>query len=189
MIETSDANLWVVASGLLGDGALESVTEDKAEAPTKNGVSIGKASAQEGEGSDSEEEVVVEKRSSVIEAAVPPQVLAQAISACVMEIMNLDFSDVPYIDDVGESVKFRVGIHSGSAIGGLVGKKVPLYSLNGDAVSTAYGLCATAVSGTVQLSGTVKQLLVDDFEAEEKSIKLNVCGYEVTIIASANYFL
>jgi class 3 adenylate cyclase len=184
MVETSDIHLWVVASGLMSDRAIEeAVVEKRASTAEHAGhVSIGKASeegeeeGEEGEGDESSVTVVKSKSSGIAESSVPPKQLALAVVACVLELMNLDFSDIPALAEANESVKLRIGIHSGAAVGGLVGKKVPVYALNGDAVSTAYGLCTQGQAGRVLVSEASNKLFAGEVEVEETaaSVKINV---------------
>jgi len=58
-----------------------------------------------------------------------------------------------------------VGIHSGTAIAGIIGHKTFQYDLCGDAVNTAARMCSYSKPGHVNISETTYQLLRDRFGA------------------------
>merc|ERR1719444_550314 len=60
------------------------------------------------------------------------------------------------LDDSGETVNCRVGVHTGSCTGGMVGTEMQRYHLFGHFMSCLEGLESTAPGGRVQVSSACK---------------------------------
>lgn len=67
-----------------------------------------------------------------------------------------------------ENLSLRIGIHSGSAVAGVIGKKKFAYDLWGDAVNTASRMESHGVPGEIQISEEVKKLIGDQFILKER---------------------
>ncbi|CAF3478037.1 unnamed protein product [Adineta steineri] len=65
-----------------------------------------------------------------------------------------------------ESFQIKIGFHSGSAVGGIVGHKNYQYCLFGDTINTASRITATSDIGRIHLSETSWQLLKDSMYFE-----------------------
>jgi class 3 adenylate cyclase len=68
---------------------------------------------------------------------------------------------------IGEDVNCRVGAHTGSCIGGMVGKEMQRYHLFGHFMSCLEGLESTAPKGQVQVSNACKKVLDELVERGE----------------------
>jgi len=77
----------------------------------------------------------------------------------MMNIINLELARY------GITFTCQVGIHSGSAIAGIIGHKTFQYDLCGDAVNTAARMCSYSRPGHVNISDTTYQLVRDNFGA------------------------
>ena len=71
----------------------------------------------------------------------------------IMDILNLELAAY------GIHFTVQVGIHSGSAIAGVIGHKTVQYDLCGDAVNTAARMCSYSKPSHVHVSETTYQLL------------------------------
>ncbi|TGM98467.1 adenylate/guanylate cyclase domain-containing protein [Leptospira dzoumogneensis] len=69
-------------------------------------------------------------------------------------------------DPSGKPLRMRIGIHSGPAVAGVIGKKKFAYDLWGDAVNTASRLESHGVPGRIQISETTYDLLEDTSQIE-----------------------
>jgi class 3 adenylate cyclase len=70
----------------------------------------------------------------------------------------------------GQSLKIRIGIHSGSVIAGVIGKKKFAYDLWGDSVNTAARMESHGVPGEIQVTETTYQLLQPKYRLEEREV-------------------
>ncbi|KAI9324839.1 hypothetical protein DFJ73DRAFT_871317 [Zopfochytrium polystomum] len=94
--------------------------------------------------------------------------MARAAVACAERVLRLTFADALAGLEVdggadggdfdAEEVRLRVGVHTGDAIGGLIGSKAPRYSLHGDAVRTSIALCRNGVPGTANVSDAARRM-------------------------------
>ena len=67
-------------------------------------------------------------------------------------------------------VKFRIGIHTGSVVAGVVGKRRSIYDVWGDTVNLASRMESTGVPGRIQVTGNVEERLRDRYRLESRGI-------------------
>ena len=67
-------------------------------------------------------------------------------------------------------VRFRVGIHSGPAVAGVIGSKKFIYDVWGDTVNTASRMESHSIPGRIQVTEPVYQRLRDRYEFEYRGI-------------------
>ena len=63
-------------------------------------------------------------------------------------------------------IEIRIGLNSGSVIGGVIGRKKFVYALWGDMVNTASRMESHGVSGKIQITRATYELIKDHFECE-----------------------
>ena len=67
-------------------------------------------------------------------------------------------------------IVFRLGISSGPAVAGVIGKAKFQYDVWGDTVNTASRMESHGVAGRIQLSASTYELIKDDFVVEPRGV-------------------
>ncbi|MDW6024349.1 adenylate/guanylate cyclase domain-containing protein [Mesorhizobium sp. BAC0120] len=97
--------------------------------------------------------------------AQPEQVATAANMALDMLETVRDLSD-----EIGEEVSVRIGIHTGPAVAGVLGKRKLFYDVWGDTVNTAARMEAFGSPGRIQVTEAVYMLLDGAYAFEQRGV-------------------
>jgi adenylate cyclase len=93
---------------------------------------------------------------------------AAALAGLALDMLAY-IDDLPVGDD-GQRLNFRIGINSGSLVGGVIGRKRFQYDVWGDAVNTASRMESHGIPGRIQITGVTRDQLGDAFETERRGL-------------------
>ena len=86
-----------------------------------------------------------------------------------------------------ECVMVRIGIHTGPCVSGLIGNKMPKFSIFGDTMNTASRMESSCISGHIQVSGRTWDLLENEYKwCPTGGINIKGKGYMQTYIWEAD---
>ncbi|MEI6064720.1 MAG: adenylate/guanylate cyclase domain-containing protein, partial [Pseudanabaena sp. ELA748] len=90
---------------------------------------------------------------------------AEAIASMALEMQR---SISKFIRPDGTPFEMRIGIHTGQAVAGVIGKKKFTYDLWGDSVNIASRMESQGIAGSIQVSDATYQILKDKYKFESK---------------------
>jgi len=103
----------------------------------------------------------------MVASGVPTPDADHASKIMEMGVRMLDFvTHYPPIE--GSQLQMRIGIHSGPAVAGVIGKKKFVYDLWGDAVNTAGRMESYGLPGAVHVSAATAELLKGRFDLQPR---------------------
>ena len=102
-------------------------------------------------------------------AGVPVRTVDHAARAAHLSLDMVDVLD-RFNERGGHSLQVRIGIASGPVVAGVIGKRMYVYDVWGDAVNTASRMESHGVAGRVQVSEGTRRLLGEPFLLEERGV-------------------
>ncbi len=100
-------------------------------------------------------------------AGVPAPAGDHAVRAAHLSLDMIDALD-RFNERSQHSLQVRIGIATGAVVAGVIGKRMYLYDVWGDAVTTASRMESHGVAGHVQVSESTRRLLGEPFLLEER---------------------
>ncbi|GIL55273.1 hypothetical protein Vafri_10844 [Volvox africanus] len=76
----------------------------------------------------------------------------------------------------GEPVQVRLGLHSGPAMSGVVGSKMPRFTVFGETVEAAHRMESSGRPGRIHVSGTTKALLRREAWEQTEGVQTAAAG-------------
>jgi adenylate cyclase len=89
-----------------------------------------------------------------------------SVSAAIEILKFNDSIEQECLRKFGEAFYFRVGIHTGNVVSGVVGLNKFSYDIWGDAVNVAARMEQNSIPGMINISGATHELVQNDFEFE-----------------------
>jgi class 3 adenylate cyclase len=76
----------------------------------------------------------------------------------------------------GVELELRIGLASGAAVGGIIGKRRILFDLWGDTVNTAARMQTGGIPGRIQVAESTMRLAADRYRFTERVVELKGLG-------------
>lgn len=90
----------------------------------------------------------------------------RVINAAIKFLEFNNFIENEMLEKYGQAFYFRIGIHTGNVVSGVVGRKKFTYDIWGDAVNIAARMEQNSVPGRINISGETYELVKNDFNCE-----------------------
>lgn len=102
-------------------------------------------------------------------AGLPVPASDHAVRAALLSLDMIEALD--RFNERGEhALQVRIGIATGAVVAGVIGKRMYVYDVWGDAVNTASRMESHGVAGRVQVAESTKRLLGEQFLLEERGV-------------------
>ena len=72
--------------------------------------------------------------------------------------------------EIPSGLEVRIGLHAGPAVAGVIGNRKPFYAVWGETVNTASRMESQGEAGRIQVSGSVRSELGEDFTFEPRGL-------------------
>ncbi|KAJ3212275.1 Nitrogen permease regulator 2 [Dinochytrium kinnereticum] len=92
-----------------------------------------------------------------------PRLNAIDMVECALSFIEI-VENIDMLDQVKDEIQIRIGLHCGSAVGGVANLSQPKFSLFGDTVSTTALMEQTSRPNAIHISGSLYELVKDDYE-------------------------
>ena len=126
------------------------------------------------------EELGVEKIKTMGDAYMVASGVPKPDNLHAMKMVQLGFRMLDYINSVpeieGHKISMRIGVHSGSAVAGVIGKKKFIYDLWGDAVNTACRMESHGVKNAIHISSDTAALIDRQYYALHEREPMQIKG-------------
>jgi class 3 adenylate cyclase len=100
-------------------------------------------------------------------AGIPEPRASHAVAVARMALaMQAGLQD--YVTRTGSNLAIRIGMHTGSVVAGVIGRKKFIYDLWGDTVNLASRMESHGIAGRVHISEATFECLRDSFEVEPR---------------------
>ena len=103
-------------------------------------------------------------------AGIPEPCDDHAERVACMALHMRDFM-ANYREQSGLDINIRIGLHSGEAVAGVIGKHKFIYDLWGDTVNTASRMESHGAAGEIHMSEATCALVRDTFEIQERGLQ------------------
>jgi len=90
----------------------------------------------------------------------------RVVNAAIKFLEFNSFVEKEMLEKYGQAFYFRIGIHTGNVVSGVVGRKKFTYDIWGDAVNIAARMEQNSVPGRINISGDTYELVKNDFDCE-----------------------
>ena len=105
---------------------------------------------------------------------------AEAIASMALEMQS---SISKFIRPDGTPFEMRIGIHTGQAVAGVIGKRKFTYDLWGDSVNIASRMESQGIAGSIQVSDATYQILKDKYQfGSKRTIEIKGKGEMTTYL-------
>ncbi len=112
-----------------------------------------------------------------------PQPRADHARAIAEMALDMQAAIATFADDCEQPLQLRIGLHSGPAIAGVIGRRKFIYDLWGDTVNTASRMESHGLVGAIQATQATYQRLYEDYHWQRRGqVRVKGKGYMQTYL-------